>query len=59
MRGGRDGLFTALATAGLALATLGWVTVGRLAWVFRLGGLALTSSAVFGLAYTVLRQRSK
>ena len=59
MRGGKDGFFTAIATTGLTLGMLGWVTDGRLAWVLRLGGLALTATAAVGLAYTMMRQRSK
>jgi hypothetical protein len=57
--GGKDGLYTALATVGLALATLGLATSGSIAWVLRLSGFALTAAAALGLAVSVLRQRSK
>ena len=57
--GGKDGLYTALATVGLALATLGLATSGVIAWVLRLSGFALTAAAALGLAVSVLRQRSK
>jgi hypothetical protein len=57
--GGKDGWYTALATVGLALATLGLTTSGSIAWVARLGGFALTATAALGLAISVLRQRSK
>lgn len=57
--GGKDALYTAVATIGLALATLGFVADGSLAWVLRLGGLALTGATACGLMISVLRQRSK
>ena len=57
--GGKDGLYTALATIGLTLAMLGLAGGGTVAWVLRLGGFAFTATAALGLAISVLRQRSK
>lgn len=57
--GGKDGLYTALATVGLALAMLGLAASGVIAWVLRLSGFALTATAALGLTISVLRQRSK
>ena len=57
--GGKDALYTALATVGIALAMLGLVTSGTVAWVLLLSGVAATAAAALGLAISVLRQRSK
>ena len=60
MRGvGKDGVYTVLTMAGLALAMLAWATDGRLAWILRLGGLALITLSAVALLVSVLRQRQK